>query len=178
MSRLAVSIVLGSLLTTVACKSAEDKSANTKSAGTQAAPAAAPATVPADMKIIESTLALLADATIKSAKSEDKPGLPEFSGEMGIACGSDAILGAVLARIGVEAKSLQTNKGFRFEDLCVGWRPYIRPATEMYWMISAGTPAEGESALPIRRCQRVLAGASGYSKDPPMDGPCLSIHRL
>jgi hypothetical protein len=45
-------------------------------------------------------------------------------------------------------------------------------------MISGGEPAEPNGVAPTRRCIRVASSEKGYSKDPIVDGPCLSLHRM
>lgn len=167
-----------------ACKGKEKASAETKvepgtaAAGQTAAPE--PATpeqatpVQPDVALIDATLQKLGDATIASAASK---GLPQALGNLGIACGNEAPLGAALQYVSFASDPLKLGKGFLFQDVCVGWRPYVAPVTEIFWMISAGAPAEGEELMPVRRCLQVLKTDSGFAKAEIIDGPCLTMHR-
>jgi hypothetical protein len=132
-----------------------------------------------DVKLIDATLDGLADATVTSASKEGEAGgLPKLKGELGIACGEDALVGTTLADIGFDVSALKAGKGFAFADVCLGWRPYIEPVTEMYWMISGGVPAKPGDVAPTRRCIRVRKAEAGFEKDAIMDGPCLAMHRI
>lgn len=151
-------------------KAQREEKAPAKAAAEKATPEVPP--VEPDLPRIDATLEELADATLKGK-------LPELEGEMGIACGEDELLVSSLAHIGFDAAPLKTGKGFLFRDVCVGWRPIIKPKTEMYWMISAGAPKEGEQVMPVRRCVRISRQEdASLAKEAIVDGPCLSIHRL
>lgn len=132
------------------------------------------ASVQPDPALIDATLEKLGDATIASAASK---GLPQPQGELGIACGNEATVTGALQHISFADEPLKLGKGFLFRDVCIGWRPYITPVTEIYWMISAGAPAEGEEVMPVRRCLQVLKTDTGFAKAEIMDGPCLTMHR-
>ena len=125
--------------------------------------------------LIDAALEKLGDATVAGAAGA---GLPQAAGELGIACGNDKTLGDALKHIGLATEPLQSGKGFLFSDVCIGWRPYVTPVTEIYWMISAGAPAEGEEVMPVRRCLQVLKTEDGFAKAPIIDGPCLTMHRI
>lgn len=164
------------------CKKGEkDKAAapqTEEKVGEAAKLAVAAQPVVVDVKLIDATLAALADATVAHASKEGEAGgLPALDGKTGIACGDDALLASSLAHVAFDASALKAGAGFRFEHVCVGWRPYVQPLTEMYWMISAGEPAGESGMMPTRRCIRVAAAKGAYSKEPIMDGPCLSMHR-
>ncbi len=132
-----------------------------------------------DRALIDATLEALADATLaQGAKEGDAGGLPPITGENGIACRDDAAKTAVLAHIGFDMSTLKKEVGFRFINVCVGWRPYIKPVTEFYWMISAGANDAETGLMAHRRCLRVRATESGLEKDPIIDGPCLEMHRV
>jgi hypothetical protein len=172
------------LLAGTACKKGEkDKPApEAKPAETVKEPVKTPVfeqgPVKADVALIDKSLQALADATLAvAAKPGDEGGLPSIKGENGISCGSDPEISAALAHVGFAPKGLQAGAGFRFDDVCVGWQPYVKPRLEIYWMISAGDESKQSGMLEHRRCIRVRSDKDTFSKDEIMDGPCLGVHR-
>lgn len=130
-----------------------------------------------DLPLIDETLESLADATLVKARKEGEAGgLPLLEGEIGIACGRDEHVSNALAAIGFDPTPLKKEMGFRYINVCVGWRPYVKPYTEMFWMISAGAPLPETGVMPHRRCVRVYAAAGGYEKAEITDGLCLELH--
>jgi hypothetical protein len=130
-----------------------------------------------DLPLIDKTLVALADATlVKARKPAEAGGLPLLEGEIGIACGTDDHVTMALAAIGFDPTPLKKEMGFRFINVCVGWRPYVKPYNEMFWMISAGAPLPETGVMPHRRCVRVYATEGGFEKAEITDGLCLELH--
>ncbi len=172
------------LLAGSACKKGEEKKAAPEAKTTEpikvaeAVPTSEEGPVKADRALIDKSLEALADATLTQAGKEgDAGGLPPIKSDSGISCGVDPVLSEVLAHIGFDNKSLKAGAGFRFADVCIGWRPYIKPRTEMYYMISAGEESKETGLLEHRRCIRVRTAEGAFHKDAIMDGPCLELHR-
>jgi hypothetical protein len=131
-----------------------------------------------DRALIDTTLEALADATLAQATKEgDAGGIPPIAGESGFSCGADPDVTSVLSHLGFDVSTLKKEVGFRFINVCLGWRPYIKPITEIYWMISAGATGAETGVMAHRRCLRVRATEGGLEKDPIIDGPCLELHR-
>ncbi len=188
MDRPLLSLALSSLLfvPAVACKKGENEKpkAEAKPAEqvipeeTKPAPEPEQGPVKADLALIDKSLNALADATLaKAGKDDAGKGLPPITGEIGLSCGSDGPVSDAVAHIGYDIASLKAGAGFRFADVCVGWRPYIKPRTEMFWMISAGEESKESGMLEHRRCIRVRVVDGALSKDAIIDGPCLEMHR-
>ena len=132
-----------------------------------------------DVGLMDQAVNALADATLAaSAKDGEAGGLPKFKGAMGIACGDDEQVATALKHIGMDAAPLKARKGFGFEDVCLGWRPYIKPRTEIFWMISGGEETGEEMVMAHRRCVRIYLKDDAYVKEEVVEGPCLSVHKV
>lgn len=173
------------LVSSTGCKKSDDK-APPETKPTDVVPETpktpqAPVDLPpleGDIDEINATLEALADATLaQGAKPGDEGGLPPVKGEAGIACRDDAAKTEALAHIGFDVSTLKKEVGFRYINVCLGWRPFIKPVTEIYWMISAGSNDPETGLMAHRRCLRVRATEDGLVKDPIIDGACLEMHR-
>ena len=166
-----------SILVGSGCKKGEEGKAAPESKPAEVAPETPPEAaeeppVKGDLALMDKMLEALGDATVSKGG-----GLPPVKGQNGISCGDEAVVSAALAHIGFDAAPLKEGVGFRASDVCVGWRPYLQPPTEMYWMISAGSPNAENGLMPHRRCLRVRVAEGANTKDAIIDGPCLELHR-
>lgn len=166
-----------SILVGSGCKKGEEKKAAPESKPAEVTPETPPevveeAPVKGDLALIDKTLEAIGDATVSKGG-----GLPPVKGDHGISCGDEETVTAALAHVGFDPAPLKEGVGFRFADVCVGWRPYVEPRTEMYWMISAGSPNPENGLMPHRRCLRIRTAEGANTKDAIIDGPCLELHR-